>query len=131
MKFYFMEKGQAYLISQEDAREVEKAILGSRPVCTHGRTIYPIYDEPSPLDKQNGKTRIALVIHDGQLPTVRWYWQIREHTSKHHGCKVLGDGLCGFKMVRCMNWNDDTKKWELLPAVNHATPEQEQVLDAF
>lgn len=131
MKFYYMEKGQAYLISEEDRREVERAILGSRPVNTHGRVLYPIYDEPSPLDKQNGRQRMAMMIHDGQLPTLRWYWQVREHKNNHHGCKSLGDGLCGFKMVRYMTWNDDTKKWELLPMINHATPEQEQVLDAF
>lgn len=61
---------------------------------------------------------------------VQWYWQVREHTKRHHDCKPLGDGLCGFKMVRYEDWNDETKKWELLPMVNHATPEQERVLDS-
>ena len=71
-------------------------------------------------------TRVAM---DGDK--VRWYWQIQAHDKKHTGCKPLGDGLCGFKMVRYEDWNGETHSWELLPMENHATPEQEAVLDSM
>lgn len=59
---------------------------------------------------------------------VRWYWKICEHDKLHNGCVPLGDGLCGVKAIRYRVWN--CGKWEAEPMVNHATPEQEQVLDS-
>lgn len=133
MKFYYMDKGQAFLVSETDQKEIEKCMRGNLPVNTHGRTLYPIYDDPSEEDIAKGKTtRVAFVIHDGGFPVARWYWQVSEHKrALPNGYKALGDGLCASKMVRCMTWNSETKKWELLPMVNHATPEQEQVLDTY
>lgn len=59
---------------------------------------------------------------------VSWYWKICEHNPKKHGmCIPLGDGLCGVKAIRYKVWNSG--KWENEPMVNHATPEQEKVLD--
>lgn len=131
MKYTYMDKGQAYLVSDEDKREIEKALMGSSPVNTHGRVIYVIPDDPDEDDIRKGKTRCpAAIIRDGALPSVRWYWGVKEHRATDRGCKTFGDGLCGFKMVRYFGWNSETKKWELLPMVNHATPEQEKVLDA-
>lgn len=133
MKFYYLDKGQAYLVSNDDCEAIIKALRGAKPVNTHGRTIYPILDPPTDRELAQGKTsRVAFVIHDGGLPVARWYWQVHEVRKGQHGAyKSLGDGLCAVKVVRYQDWNADTNKWELRPMVNHATPEQEQVLDAF
>ena len=131
MKYTYMDKGQAYLVSDEDKREIEKALMGSSPVNTHGRVIYVIPDDPDEDDIRKGKTRCpATIIRDGSLPSVRWYWGVKEHRVADRGCKPFGDGLCGFKMIRYFDWNSESKQWELLPMVNHATPEQEKVLDS-
>lgn len=70
-------------------------------------------------------TRVATT-EDGQ---VRWYWAVREHQDYHKDCTILNNRLCGFKMLRYEYWNEDEKSWVLLPMENHATPEQEKVLD--
>ena len=70
-------------------------------------------------------TRVATG-EDGQ---VRWYWAVREHKDYHKDCTILDNGLCGFKMLRYERWNETDKTWELLPMENHATREQEKVLD--
>jgi len=69
------------------------------------------------------------VMTDGDK--VVWYWMIQPHQKNHGRCKPLGDGLCAIKMIRYENWNEDNKSWEPEPMDNHATPEQEQVLDAY
>lgn len=61
---------------------------------------------------------------------VMWFWAIREHKAYHHDCVDLGNGLCGFKMIRYEALNESTGQWELLPIVNGATPEQIQVLES-
>lgn len=61
---------------------------------------------------------------------VMWYWAVREHQGYHHDCVNLGNGLCGFKMVRYEALNESTGEWELLPIENGATPEQIQVLES-
>lgn len=60
---------------------------------------------------------------------VAWYWMIQAHQRSHARCKVLGDGLCATKAVRYETLNEETGEWEAEPMDNHATPEQEQVLD--
>lgn len=130
--FYYFVDGKAYMVSDTDFKKIQKDFLGARPVNTNGRTLYPVFDDPSDADIKSHKTRMkAWLVRDGMMPTIRWYWQVCE-TPKNAGSayKALGDGLSGFKMVRYLDWNQDTKKWELLPMVNHATPEQEVILDA-
>ncbi len=131
MKYFYEQQGQKYMLSESETRLVEKCLRGNSPVATNGRTLYAVPTaQPSASDIRDGKTtRAAVVIRNNGLPTVRWYWRVREHKVAHRGCTPFGDGLCAFKMVRYFNWNDETGKWELLPAVNHATPEQEKVLD--
>lgn len=75
--------------------------------------------------KDNTNTRVATTKDGG----VRWYWAVREHEDYHKDCTLLDNGLCGFKMLRYERWNEDEKTWELLPMENHASPEQEKVLD--
>lgn len=60
---------------------------------------------------------------------VEWYWMIQPHDKSHFRCHPLGDGLCAVKVVRYENWNGEA--WEAEPMENHATPEQEQVLDSI
>lgn len=62
---------------------------------------------------------------------VRWYWMVQPHNKSHARCKLLGDGLCAIKMVRYEDWNEGLHRWEAVPMDNHATPEQEQVLDTY
>lgn len=59
---------------------------------------------------------------------VQWYWMIQAHHRDHGRCTPLGDGLCAIKMVRYETWNGEA--WEPEPMDNHATPEQEQVLES-
>lgn len=128
--YYYQDKDQAFLISDSAFREVEKARIHGLSIKTGGYTLYPIFEPPTETEIRLNKTKTpAWLIRDGGCPTVRWYWQIREHKKGHSNCKTLGDGLCGFKMVRFAEWNDEAKKWELLPMVNHADSQQEKVLD--
>ena len=129
--YYYKDKDQAFLVSDEDFKEIQKAVMHGCPVDTHGRVLYPIFEEPTPVEKNKNRTRQpAWLIRDGRPPALRWYWQIREHKKAHTGCKPIGDGLCGFKMVRFAEWDETSKKWELMPMINHASSEQEKVLDA-
>lgn len=126
--YKYEDKGQWYCVTETDLKKIKS---GEGEPNYIGRALYPIYDDPSEKEIEKGKTRIpATVIRDGATPMVRWYWQIREHDKRHHDCTVLGDGLCGFKMIRYLGWNAKEQTWELLPMVNHATPEQEKVLDS-
>ena len=62
---------------------------------------------------------------------IRWYWMIQAHQPRSHSqCRLLGDGLCAIKMVRYETWNEERGCWEEEPMPNHATPEQEEVLDS-
>lgn len=128
--FYYRDKDQAFLVSDAAVKEINKALIHNIPVDTGGYILYPIFEDPSEQDIRAGKTKkVAWQIRPNQCPTVRWYWQVQEHKKSHHSCTSLGDGLCGFKMVRFYTWNASTSKWELSPMVNHADSEQEKVLD--
>lgn len=61
---------------------------------------------------------------------IKWYWAIRQHEAYHHDCKLLGDGLCGFKKIQYECWNEIEGRWELMPIENGATPEQIKVLES-
>lgn len=129
--YYYKDKGQAFMVSDALLKEINDCVAHGLPVKTNGHTLYPIYEDPTDYEKRTGKTKSpAYVIHDGGAPVIRWYWAIQEHKKAHTQCKSLGDGLCGFKMVRYAEWNETSKKWELLPMVNHASSEQERVLDS-
>lgn len=129
--YYYMENGQAYMVAESVAKDINKSIAHGLPVDTGGRVIYPIISDPTEREIRAGKAKTAAwVIRPNSSPTLRWYWQIQEHKKSHASCKPIGDGLCGFKMVRFFTWNASAGKWELSPMVNHATPEQEQVLDS-
>lgn len=129
--YYYKDKDQAFLVSESDFKAIQKAIMHGLPVDTHGHTLYPIFTDPSEEEIRAKKTKtVAWLIRDGQSPTARWYWQIKEHRKADTGCKTLGGGLCGFKMIRYAQWDDESKKWELLPMLNHADSEQEKVLGA-
>lgn len=124
--YYYEEAGQRYTMTPKVMAETLRGNGGKI-----GRTLYPIFERPSQADVNAGRTRVAVwrITPDG-CRVVRWYWQVREHTKGHSGCCALGDGLCGFKMVRYANWNAEAGKWELEPIENRATPEQERVLDS-
>jgi len=129
--YYYMENGQAYMVAESVAKDINKAIAHGLPVDTGGHALYPIMPEPTEREIRAGKAKTAAwLIRPNSSPALRWYWQIQEHKKNHASCKPLGDGLCGFKMVRFFTWNATTSKWELCPMVNRATPEQEQVLDS-
>ena len=129
--YYYRDKDQAFLVSEDMKKSIDSALAQSKEVDTGGRTLYPIFDAPSDYEVRAGKTRVAAwCIKPNQTPTLRWYWQIREHKKSDSRCKPLGGGLCGFKMVRYLDWNASASKWELLPMVNHASSEQEKVLDS-
>ena len=125
--YKYEDKGQWYLIDDDETERINRGV--GEPNASN-RTLYPIFDSPTKDEISAGKTTTpAWLIRPYGRPAVRWYWQVREHSKKHQTCKLLGNGLCAFKMVRYYDWNDDTNEWELLPMVNHATPEQEKVLD--
>lgn len=129
--YYYRDKDQAYMVDTAMVKQINKAIMHGTPIDTGGKILYPIFGSPSEKDIKAGKTRTpAWLIRPNSIPTLRWYWQIQEHKKAHTGCKPLGDGLCGFKMVRYFDWNTSTGKWELLPMVNHADSVQEKVLDS-
>ena len=129
--YYYKDKDQAFLVSESQKKSIDLDIIHGRPVDTGGKTLYPILEDLTEVDIRAGKTKaIAWIIRNGQSPTARWYWQIQEHRKSHATCHPLGDGLCGFKMVRFYEWNASTSKWELCPMVNHADTLQEQVLDS-
>lgn len=130
--YYYRDKDQAFMVADSVKKEIDKAIAHGLPVDTGGHTLYPILDEPTEQEIRFGKTTTeAWIIRPNSVPTLRWYWQIQEHRKNHTSCKPLGDGLCGFKMVRYAQWNTSARKWELLPMVNHADSVQEQVLDRY
>lgn len=130
MNFFYKQAGAAYVVSDADRASIMADIMASRPVDTAGRTLYVMYDEPqNAVDAAT--PRPATVIRDGSHPSHRWYWQVREHHRTHHRCRELGGGLCATKMVRYMDWDAATRSWKLQPMVNHATPEQEKVLDRY
>jgi hypothetical protein len=127
--YYYRDKDQAFLVDDDQVKRINKAVMHNLPV-NFERTLYPIFENPTEKEIRAGKTRrSAWQIRPHSCPTVRWYWQIQEHKKGHTGCKPLGDGLCGFKMVRFYEWNESASKWELSPMVNHADLQQEQVLD--
>lgn len=129
--YYYTENGQAYVLSADAFKKVQLSVIRGEPVDTGGHTLYPIFDEPSAQDINKGKTKIpAWLIRDGKLPSMRWYWQIQEHKRSDTHCKRLDGGLCGIKVVRCAEWDGTSKKWVLLPMVNHADTAQEKVLEA-
>ena len=128
--YYYRDKDQAFLVNEHDVKLINKAVMHGLPVDFTDKTLYPIFDAPTEQEIRAGKTKKpAWKIKPHSCPTVRWYWQIREHKKGHASCKPLGDGLCGFKMVRFYEWNESASKWELLPMINHADSQQEQVLD--
>lgn len=128
--YFYRDKDQAFLADDAEVKKINKAIMHGLPVNSIGKTLYPIFDAPTEREMREGKIRRpAWQIKPHSCPTVRWYWQIQEHKKNHTGCKPLGDGLCGFKMVRFYEWNESASKWELSPMVNHADSQQEQVLD--
>ena len=130
--YYYKKDGQAYMIDESLTKAVNKAIAHGLEANNSDYTLYPIFEAPSEQDIRAGKTKEAVwLIRPHSTPTLRWYWQVQEHKKKHTACKVLGDGLCAFKMVRYAEWNETSKKWELLPMVNHASLEQERVLDSI
>lgn len=129
--YYYRDKDQAFMVDERMFKQINHCVTHGLPVSTNGHTLYPILEAPSEQELRKGTPRVpAYAIHDGGVPVIRWYWQIQEHKKAHSGCKSLGDGLCGFKMVRYAEWNETSKKWELLPMVNHASLEQERVLDS-
>lgn len=128
--FFYRDKDQAFLVSDAIAKNIKKAIIRGENIDTGGKILYPIFKDPTEKELRAGKLRTpAWLIRNGSTPTLRWYWQVREHKKADMGCKPLGDGLCGFKMVRFYEWNASASKWELSPMVNHADTQQEQVLD--
>lgn len=129
--YYYEERGQAYMVAESVAKTINKTIAHGLPVDTGGKVLYPIIDKPSESELRAGNLKTAAwIIRPDSTPTLRWYWQIQEHKKKHSGCKPLSDGLCGFMMVRFYEWDASTSEWTLCPMVNHATPEQEKVLDS-
>ena len=129
--YYYRDEDQAFLVSDEATKEINRALARGSEVDTGGKTLYPIFSNPTERMLRTGKTKIpAWVIRPDSTPTLRWYWQIQEHKRNHSKCKPIGDGLCGFKMVRYFEWNASTSKWELCPMVNHADSVQEKVLDS-
>jgi hypothetical protein len=128
--YYYKKDGQAFMVDEMLKKQIDKAIAHGMEANDSDDTLYPIFDTPSEHELRAGKTKEAVwLIRPHSTPTLRWYWQVQEHKKKHSECKQIGDGLCAFKMVRYAEWNADSKKWELLPMVNHASAEQEQVLD--
>lgn len=129
--YFYKDKDQAFMVSDSDFKDIQGALMRGEGADTSGRILYPVFDKPTKWEIEQGKARTpAYMVRDGQLPTLRWYWQIREHKRTDHGCIPVGDGLCGFKMVRFMNWNAEKDQWELEPMVNHADSAQEKVLDS-
>lgn len=128
--YYYKKDGQAYMVDERTKKKIDKAIIHGIEANDSDYTLYPIFNDPSEKDIRAGNTKKPVwLIRPHSIPTLRWYWQIQEHKKAHTGCKPLGDGLCGFKMVRYAEWNGSTSSWELLPMVNHADSEQEKVLD--
>ena len=123
--YYYEEAGQRYVMKPAELSETLRQNGGRL-----AHDVFPIFDRPSASDIALGKARVAAWHYtpDGER-VVRWYWQVREHAKSHSHCCPLGNGLCGFKMVRCANWDEGAGKWVLEPMENRATPEQEQVLD--
>lgn len=129
--YFYRDKDQAFMVGDATKKAIDAAIMQGQEVDTGGHTLYPIFEPPTDYEIKAGKTKMqAWLIRPNQTPTLRWYWQIREHKKTDNRCKPLGGGLCGFKMIRYMDWNASTSKWELLPMVNHADSEQEKVLDS-
>lgn len=131
VKAYYCKKdGQAFMVDDALKKQIDHAIMHGLEANNSDYTLYPIFEAPSEQEIRAGKTKEAVwLIRPHSTPTLRWYWQVQEHKKKHTACKVLGDGLCAFKMVRYAEWNAVSNKWELLPMVNHASTEQERVLD--
>lgn len=129
--YFYRDRDQSFMVADNVRKMIDKAIAHGTPVDTGGKTLYPVFDAPTEAELRAGKTRRpAWIIRPGCTPTLRWYWQVQEHRRGHTYCKPLGDGLCGFKMVRFYEWNASTSAWELCPMVNHADTRQEQVLDS-
>lgn len=129
--YYYQERGQSFMVADSVRKAVDKAIAHGLPVETGGHTLYPIFADPTAEELRAGKTRKpAWHIRNGHTPTLRWFWQVKEHHKADISCKRLGDGLCGIRMVRFYEWNESTRAWELMPMVNHADSQQEKVLDS-
>lgn len=73
------------------------------------------------------KRRAMVKTDENGYQVMQWYWKICTHEANHGGCKQLDDGLCAVKALRYEYWNGD--RWVDEPMLNHATPEQEKVLD--
>lgn len=128
--YYYKKDGQAFMVDDALKKQIDDAIMHGLEANNSDYTLYPIFEAPTEREIRAGKTKEAVwLIRPHSTPTLRWYWQVQEHKNKHTSCKVLGDGLCAFKMVRYAEWNAVSNKWELLPMVNHASIEQERVLD--
>lgn len=129
--YYYLHQGQSYLVSDEDFKQISSQVMRGDNVDTHGRTLYPILEDPTPKEIAKGVKKVAAtMIRDGNTPTVRWYWAIHEHDGDHFNCVPVGGGLCAYKMVRFFEWNDSVKKWELLPMINQADADQIKVLNS-
>lgn len=127
--FVYKENGQTYLVSGSVAEELKRNIMMSRECYTGGKVLFPVLEDIKADEINPTKRFPALILRDGELPRVRTYWRIMEHDPKKHGhCKLLGDGLCVSNVVRYINWNDTTKKWEMEPMINAASKDQLQVL---
>lgn len=129
--YFYKERGQTFMVADNVKKMIDKAVTHGTPVDTGGKVLYPLFEAPSEFDIRAGNMKKpAWIIRPGCSPTLRWYWQVQEHRRGHTYCKTLGDGLCGFKMVRFYEWNESTSAWELCPMVNHADSQQEKVLDS-
>lgn len=131
--YYYLERGQQFKVDDATAAEINRRIMVGDRTDSGTKTYYPIFGAPSDKDIREGKTSIAAwrYVHGEQY--ARWYWQVCSHTKRHSRCHMLdhASGLCGMKVLRYLDWNDAKKQWEVRPMVNHATPEQEKVLDSI
>lgn len=121
--FYYLKGGKAYLVGKSTTDEILRDIRTKGIAKTNGYTLYPIHSDPELMDK---KRIVATVVHDGGMEEARWYWQVKEHKKNDQFCIIIpySGGLCAIKVLRYLQWNKQSKKWELEPMVNAATPEQ-------
>lgn len=126
--FYYLKGGKAYLIGKNTTNEILKQIRTEGKAKTNGFTLYPVHSDPELEDK---KRIVATVVHDGGSEEARWYWQVKEHQKNDAFCEPIphSGGLCGIKVLRYLQWNEQSKKWEFEPIINAATPEQIRCLE--
>lgn len=121
--FYYIKDGKAYLVGKSTTDEILKDIRTKGFAKTNGYKLYPIHSAPGLTDC---KRIVATVVNDGGAEEARWYWQVKEHKKNDPCCEIIpySGGLCAVKVLRYLQWNKQSTKWDLEPMVNAATPEQ-------